>query len=95
MGVSVTRNFSSLNDLALVTKADWGIVGRLARERLIARTLQGKDENNTPFAPYSAGYAAQRAAFGASTRPNLQVSGQMLQAITVEPDDNGVTLAIL
>lgn len=30
---------------------------------------------------------------GAGSAVNLQLSGQMLQGITVEPDETGVTLA--
>lgn len=95
MAVSVSRNFGPLDETDLLTREDWGRIGRLARERLITRTVSGKDEDNRDFAPYSAGYAAQRASIGATTRPNLQLSGQMLQSITVEPDESGVTLAIL
>ena len=92
-GVQVTRNFDPLDTIDLLTQDDWRTVGLLARERLIARTLQGKDEDEASFAPYSAAYAAQRAKIGASTSPNLQLSGGMLNAITVEADSDGVTLA--
>lgn len=95
MAVSVTRNFGPLDDIVLVSKEQWGRIGRQVRERIIRRTLQGRDEDDAAFAPYSPGYAAQKAKSGASTSVNLQLSGAMLQAIQVEPDDNGVTLTIL
>lgn len=69
-------------------------MGRLARERIIARTLSGKDEHDAPFAPYKPAYARQRDQIGASLTPNLQLSGDMLNAIVVTEDDNGVTLEI-
>lgn len=93
MGVTVTRNFGPLTDIPLVTKSDWGRVGRLARERIVARTVSGRDASGAPFKPYSKGYAKQMAAMGQSTMPDLQLSGEMLRAITVEPDERGVTLA--
>lgn len=92
MGVSVSRNFGDLTDVVLLTVSDWGRVGRLARERLISRTLAGRDETDAAFAPYSPGYAKAKAALGASTTPNLQLSGDMLNSIVVEPDADGVTL---
>lgn len=94
MGVTVTRNFGPLDEIVPVTKEDWGQIGRLARERVITRTLQGRDEDDRPFAAYTDAYAALKAREGASSGPNLQLSGAMLQAIQVEPDDEGVTLAI-
>lgn len=94
MGVSVTRNFPPLDQITLVSRADWGRVGRLARERIIRRTLQGRDEDEASFAPYSAAYAKQKAKLGKSDLVNLQLSGAMLNAIQVEPDEQGVTLTI-
>ncbi len=93
MPVSVSRNFGPLTDTVLLTVSDWGRVGRLVRERIVTRTVEGRDEHGAAFAPYSAAYASRRAAEGMSTTPNLQVSGEMLRAITVEPDEAGVTLA--
>lgn len=93
MPVSISRNFGPLTDVATLTREEWGRVGRLARERIIARTLSGRDEHDQSFTAYSPAYARRRAAEGMPTTPNLQVSGEMLRAITVEPDDTGVTLA--
>jgi hypothetical protein len=94
MGVTVRRNFASLDTLPIgPSRDDWGRIGRLARERVIRRTLAGRDERDAPFQPYSRGYAAVKTALGASPAVNLQLSGEMLRAITVIPDATGVTLA--
>ena len=93
MGLSVTRNFGPLTDIRPVTRADWARVGRLARERIVTRTVSGRDVSGAAFAPYSEGYRLAKGRIGASSVPNLQLSGEMLRAITVEADDDGVTLA--
>jgi len=82
-----------LDELKFLTRDDWGRVGRLARERIVRRTLEGRDQHDNSFAPYSEGYAAAKREMGASGSVDLQLSGEMLRAITVEPDDTGVTLA--
>lgn len=89
MGVSISRNFGPLDELKFLTREDWGRVGRLARERIMRRTLDGRDQHDASFAPYSAAYAELKG----SSRVDLQLSGEMLRAITVEPDDLGVTLS--
>lgn len=93
MGVTVRRNFGPLTDLTLFTRRDWDRVGRLARERIVRRTVGGRDVSGSPFPPYSAGYRRAKEAIGAGSTVNLTLSGDMLNAITVEPDDMGVTLA--
>lgn len=55
--------------------------------RLIARTQQGRDVDNQPFAPYSAGYAETRRAAGRRpSPPDLTFTGQMLNAIQTRVD---------
>jgi hypothetical protein len=93
VGVTVTRNFGPLEAVPLVTRSDWARVGRLVRDRIIERTLSGREVSGAAFAPYSAGYRRAKAAAGAGSTVNLMLSGEMLRAITVEPDDDGVTLA--
>lgn len=94
MGVSVTRNFGPLTDLRLLGRDDWDRVGRLARERLVLRTRQGRDREDNLFSPYTPAYAEQKAkALGTGHRVDLTVSGDMLNAISVEADEQGVTLA--
>ncbi len=91
--ITVTRSFSALTDLKLVTKADMRELGLLARERIIRRTLRGESASGGAFAPYSEGYAeVKRAALGTST-VNLQVSGDMLNQMgIVDLTDSTVTL---
>jgi len=93
MGVQVTKTFGSLADLRLTDAALMREVGLLARERLIRRTIAGRDQDDQPFAPYSAAYAGLRRKEQLSTNVNLQVSGQMLNAIRiVAVTDTSVTL---
>jgi hypothetical protein len=81
--VTITRSFGSLDDLQLVTADDMREIGLLAREQILRRTLSGVDVNGQPFQPYSKGYAeAKQKALGTSA-VNLQVSGGMLNDITV------------
>jgi hypothetical protein len=93
--VTVSRNFGPLVPVVqnLLTKPDWERVGRMAREKIVLRTRQGRDYNGTPFQRYSAGYAKAKAAEVGAGPVNLQLSGEMLNAITVEADNNSVTLA--
>lgn len=92
LSVSVEKNFGDLADLPLLKREDWAAIGRLAREQIVRHTVAGTDEEGKAFKPYSQGYAKRRAKEGLSTRVSLQLSGGMLQSITVEPDDTGVTL---
>jgi hypothetical protein len=91
--VTVTRNFDSLVDLELVTRDDMRELGLLARERIVTRTREGLDANSAPFAPYSEGYAKQKQAALGHANVDLQVSGNMLNHLTiVDVDDDSVTL---
>lgn len=92
VSVRVVRRKEVAN-LPLLTVGDWRTIGREARELIIRRTLAGRDQRDQPFQAYSKGYAKQKKAIGASGRPNLQLSGDMLNAITVLPDEKGVTLS--
>lgn len=69
-------------------------IGLLARELIIRRTAKGLDENGVPFKAYSASYREQKAAATGKASPvNLQVSGDMLNALTiVEVTDKTVSL---
>lgn len=87
--ITVKRNFAPLADLQITTKALMKEVGLLARERIIRRTISGQDEDERAFAGYSAGYAKLKG----SSQVNLQLSGGMLNAITItDVTDNSVTL---
>lgn len=93
MALAVTRNFGPLSEIDLLTRDDWARIGRLARERIVSRTISGTDVHGHAFAPYSEGYRLAKGRIGASGTVNLQLSGEMLRAIAVEPDEHGVTLA--
>lgn len=93
MGVTIRRSFSPLTKITLVTKADYEALGRLARERIIRRTVMGMGPNHEPFQPYSEAYRLQKSqALGSASPVNLQVSGEMLRAIQVTAFDNRVEL---
>lgn len=93
MGVTVTRNFGPLTDIEFLSREDWERVGRMARERIVLRTRQGRDKDEQPFRPYSQGYAQVKARELGAGPVNLTLSGDLLNAITVEADDTGVTLS--
>lgn len=85
MGVHVTirRSFGSLDHLELVTAEDMRQVALLAREQILRRTARGVDVHGAGFKPYSEGYAAQKRAALGTAAVNLQVSGGMLNDLTV------------
>jgi hypothetical protein len=96
--VTIRRNFGPLTDIVRqsITKADWEAAGRLARERIIRRTVMGIAPGGSAFAPYSPGYAKAKAeALGSASPVNLQVSGEMLRGITVQAFDNRVELSFV
>lgn len=93
MGVRITRSFKPLRDMKLSTKDLMREVGLLARERVIRRTIAGQDQNGAPFQPYSAAYAIRKASEVGGGGVNLQLSGAMLNALTIiELTDTSVTL---
>lgn len=82
--IHIDRNFEPLDQMELVTPADMRDVGLQAREIILRRTIAGMDAQGAAFAPYSEGYAKQkRAALGTADPVNLQVSGNMLNDLTV------------
>jgi hypothetical protein len=90
--VTVSRNFQSLADLDLTKAEDMREIGLLMRERIVRRTQEGQGPDG-PFTPLSDGYAKQKQAALGTSRPDLTVSGNMLNDITiVAVDDDSVTL---
>ena len=68
-------------------------IGLLARTRIYQRTIRGLDQADSPFQPYSPAYATSRAQAGLSSRVTLQVSGDMLNAMTLtEVTEDSVTI---
>jgi hypothetical protein len=94
MGATVSRNFGPLADIPLTNKELMKEIGLLAREAIVRRTLSGIDADGVPFAPYSDGYATQKASeLGSAAPVNLQVSGRMLEGIAIlDVTDTKVTL---
>jgi hypothetical protein len=95
MGVRVTviKTGQPLSQLKMSSRELMKDVGLLARERVIRRTLSGRDENDASFQPYSALYALRKAQETGSSSVNLQLSGAMLNAIVItELTDTSVTL---
>jgi len=91
--VSIVRDFPHLTSIEVITRDDFREIGLLARETIVARTLRGVDAQHVPFAPYSERYAEQKQAALGTSAVNLQVSGNMLNQITiVDVDDESVTL---
>lgn len=83
MPVVITVKGQPLGDLPLTNEQLMREIGLLARERIVRRTLAGLDQDEARFAPYSAAYAAQKAAELGLGGVNLQVSGAMLNAIVI------------
>jgi len=93
MPITVSKNFGPLAELELTNKQLMREIGLLARERIIRRTVSGRDQHDQAFRPYSAGYAKAKAAALGAGGVNLQVSGDMLNAIQLtDITDTSVTL---
>lgn len=94
MPVTIQRNFGPLDELPLTTRELMREVGLMARETIRRRTATGRDVQGQAFAAYSAGYAKRKQAETGSARVNLELSGGMLNAMTLaEVTDDSVTLA--
>lgn len=92
--VTVTVSGTPLSDIELSSEELMREVGLLARERIIRRTLSGLDVNDSGFDAYSPGYyKAKQKEVGVASPVNLQLSGGMLNAITIiEVTKNTVSL---
>ncbi len=97
MPITLRGTIPRPSTLKLTDKALMRDVGLMAIRAIQARTRQGRDSSGQPFRPYSPGYAKRKAAeVGASSTPNLTVSGDMLNALQiVEVTDATVTLGWL
>jgi hypothetical protein len=93
--ITVRRSIPDLAKFAdtMVDRATMREIGLMARERIIRRTAQGKDERGQPFQAYSQGYRERKGRELGVGNVNLQVSGAMLNALTiVDVTDHSVTL---
>jgi hypothetical protein len=92
--ISVKRNFGSLVDLEFVTTDDMRQIGILLRERIVRRTRQGEGPDG-PFDPLSPRYADQKQKALGTSSPDLTVSGNMLNDITItEVESDGITARV-
>ena len=83
-GIKITDkpDLSFLNDPP--GKQVMRLVGESAISRIIVETQDlGKDKNNRRFRSYSSLYSKVRKAAGYTTKPDLTVSGHMLNAVSV------------
>jgi len=83
MGIVVRKSFVRLADAAITTKADMQAVGRLVIERIVERTQRGVDAGGQAFRGYSRGYATRKREAGGTSRVDLRVSGEMLNALDI------------
>lgn len=93
MAITVRKTFGRLRDVQLLTAQDMRDVGALVRERIVTRTLRGQDAEGQAFAPYSEGYATRKREALGTSRVDLRVSGEMVNAIgVIEATDRKVVV---
>jgi hypothetical protein len=94
MGVQVRSTIPNLANIKLSDRELMREVGLLARERIVRRTISGRDAKGGSFQPYSPSYAERKAKEGlGGGTVNLQVSGAMLNDLQItEVTDESVTL---
>ena len=94
MGVQVKSEIPNLETVKLTDRELMREIGLMARERIVRRTISGRDSTGAAFRPYSPGYAAQKSKEGlGGGTVNLQVSGAMLNDLQItEVTDTSVTL---
>jgi hypothetical protein len=92
--ITVKVSGKRLADTAITNAKLMREVGLLARERILKRTQAGRDEDGAPFKAYSKAYAEQKTkGLGSAAPVNLQVSGRMLQGLTLtDVTENSVTI---
>jgi hypothetical protein len=92
--IKVTRSVEiPLDELQLPTKEMMQEIGLLMRERIVRRTMQGIGPDDQAFEPLSPGYAERKQRELGTSRPDLTVSGNMLNDLTiVDVGEDFVTL---
>jgi hypothetical protein len=84
LGITIDKTLHiPLAEIEWITAEDMRDVGLLVREQIIRRTIAGTDVHGGAFAPYSPGYAKAKAAALGAGPVNLQVSGAMLNDISI------------
>jgi hypothetical protein len=81
--VTLSRNFPDLGQLELTTVDDMRELGLLLRERIITRTRQAIGPNGVRFEDLSVGYATKKLLAVGTSNPDLTLSGNMLNHITI------------
>jgi hypothetical protein len=94
MGVQVRSTIPNLANIKLIDRELMREIGLLARERIVRRTISGRDAKGGSFQPYSPNYAERKAKEGlGGGAVNLQVSGAMLNDLQItEVTDESVKL---
>ena len=82
--VEVTTSTPGLDRIRRgVDKTTWALIGEAAVRYIVRDTQAGRDENGKRFRKYSKTYRALRDKAGYPTRPDLTVTGQMLNSVSV------------
>lgn len=94
MGVVIKKSWrTDLAKLPVIDREVMRFVGEAVRERIYRRTLAGMDAEGQPFTGYSDGYAKAKSEAMGTTRVDLLVSGEMLNAMqVVEATDRKVVI---
>lgn len=68
--------------------------GALAIDRIIERTLEGKDKNGKAFKPYSKAYKESLSfqLYKSGNNVNLELTGEMLASMESKPNIRGITV---
>ena len=96
-GAKFSKHTATLDDFGGTVRAEvWRTIGEAARSIIHEETQLGKDWNGKRFSKYSALYKRTRQKGGYSPKPDLTVSGNMLNALhVVGQTTNGVTIGFL
>lgn len=82
----VMREFQEINDFLRSPKPMKGIVADI-KTGITEKTAAGHDYKGRNFAPYSDAYKGKRSKAGLTTKPDLRVTGTMIDSITAEVID--------
>jgi hypothetical protein len=82
----VKRQFAAIEAFLASTKPMEGIVAEI-KDIILIKTSSGLDYMGRSFMPYSKAYKKKKTGMTATGRPNLKLSGTMLDAIKTEVKD--------
>jgi hypothetical protein len=82
----VKRQFAAIEEFLASTKPMEGIVADI-KDIILIKTSSGLDYMGRGFKPYSKAYAERKKGMTATGRPNLKLSGTMLDALKTEVID--------